>query len=138
MKDVVYISSYLSSTKYGKPVADQLLDKLSLAGFEVKIIEVGVKNEWCRDFMPIKGADGKLVQFRYQPTYLSENDQRIPNIEEIRAQLDLQCETSNVILDGGAIEIYTDIGIVSDRVFRDNKKPERVVINEIKKKLDLK
>ena len=30
----------------------------------------GTKDIWCRDYMPIQVELGKLVQFRYEPSYL--------------------------------------------------------------------
>ena len=30
----------------------------------------GTKDIWCRDYMPIQTESGKLVQFRYDPSYL--------------------------------------------------------------------
>lgn len=43
-----------------------------------------------------------------------------------------------IVLDGGAIEIYDKKGIVSDRVFQDNKSlPETKIYDEIKRVLEL-
>ncbi|MBA7569241.1 Agmatine deiminase [subsurface metagenome] len=137
MENVVYLSSYLSKSKHGKSVAEQLGDKLPEYGYNVNSIEIEVKNEWCRDFMPIKTKSGKLVQFRYNPSYLAIDDARIPDVRKIHKQLNLECIDSELILDGGAIEILEDIGIVSDRVFRDNPLPEDEIIKHIKDRLEL-
>lgn len=68
--------------------------------------------------------------------------ERIPNVEKIHEELNIKPKKSDIILDGGAIELFGDQGIISDRVFRDNKmfalKSELDLIEKIKDKLSLK
>lgn len=45
--------------------------------------------------------------------------------------------TSFLKLDGGAIEVHEDLGVVSDRVLEDNDADPITVLNEIKDKLGL-
>lgn len=137
MKNTVFISSHLSEIKHGSLVSQQLCKNLPEYGYDVKKIEVEVKNEWCRDFMPIRTKSGKLVQFKYNPSYMAIDDDRIPDVEKIHHQLNLECKGSTLILDGGAIEILEDIGIVSDRVFRDNLIPEDEITKQLMDRLEL-
>ena len=138
----VYISDYLRKTDRGKFVAHELKDILG----EEMIAEIpeSSNNEWCRDYMPVKGSNGQLVLFKYLPSYIigrTTLEKTIPIQETICKNLGLEFETSEVILDGGAIEIMEDIGIVSDRVIFDNCSSwinlEASVLIEIKEKLKL-
>ncbi|WP_346855404.1 agmatine deiminase family protein [uncultured Draconibacterium sp.] len=142
MTQTVYISEYLkddvsNKVKYGEHVYQQLnnIDEI-----EIKKIEKHSKNVWCRDYMPIKGATGELVHFDYSPPYMMDTDKwkaRRPKREDLRNDLKVPSIDSDIILDGGAIEIHGTSAIVSDRVFRDNKLPEEEVIEKIKKALKL-
>jgi len=143
MKKTVYVSAYLSR-KYDKRVYDDLHKIL-----EGQIIDIqnNSKNVWCRDYMPIKSGAGKYVQFKYRPLYMYDMQKysgHFPLPEAIHRELNLDCEFSDILLDGGAIEVLGSKAIVSDQVFRDNKmrdnkmKTETEIFNEIKEKLDLK
>ena len=69
---------------------------------------------------------------------------RIPDSETIRKEFELFVETEitpcyDIILDGGAIEVYEDAAIISDRVFRDNpKQNESELLEKLKTVLGLK
>lgn len=60
MKETIYLSAHLKATDYGKPVYEQLKEILESKGYKVIDIEKHNKNEWCRDYMPVKGAKGGL------------------------------------------------------------------------------
>ena len=99
---------------------------------------------WCRDYMPVKGADGEMVLFRYFPSYLRNSEKGRKSItgqDAIFKCLGRKCKTSAIILDGGAIEIHKDQGIVSDRLFRDNYETwgndEKGLLEELRKVLSL-
>lgn len=78
---------------------------------------------WCRDYMPVVAADGKLVQFVYWPRYLRTRAATglitPPTCYHTIFFADNVSE-SVIILDGGAIEICGRAGIVTERVFEDN------------------
>jgi hypothetical protein len=65
-----YISGSLEKVKYGKKVSAQLKALLPKYNYDVKDIINNKNNVWCRDFMPIKSHNEKLVQFKYQPIYI--------------------------------------------------------------------
>lgn len=79
---------------------------------------------WCRDYMPIQTASGKLVQFRYSPSYLKGK----PEWEQSRSDVHEVCRingitpdaTSDINLDGGNVLLCGDRAIISDRVFSEN------------------
>lgn len=145
MKQKVYISAYLKhdshkGEKYGYGVYKELK---KLFGDDLLEIQNHKKNVWCRDYMPVKASNGKFVQFKYAPSYMTGSEKwkkRIPIAKDIHKEgnINLQCESSNIKLDGGAIDVFGKKAIVSDRVFRDNTKlSEEKILKEIKTKLNL-
>ncbi len=87
----------------------------------------GTRDIWCRDYMPVQTASGKLVQFRYDPSYLHgkpeweashTNPEEVCNVNGIKPDL-----FSDINLDGGNVLLYADRAVISDRVFAEN--PER-------------
>lgn len=140
MSKTVYISGTLPLGKnkegfYGKIV----FEELSLIP-EINLKNLDTKNVWCRDYMPVKTASGKYVQFTYRPWYMDGDKYKdhFPDQASICNDLGIKCELSSIFLDGGAIEIRGKKGIVSDRVFRDNlDKKEVEIYTELKTILDL-
>jgi agmatine deiminase len=145
MKEIVYISAFLRSAKndrkelYGLDVYDALKSRKELDIIEIKNHQ---SNVWCRDYIPIKRADGRLVQFRYAPGYMTSSEKWkkcIPVSSNIHKEFGLFPISCDIILDGGAIEVFEDQAIISDRVFRDNNKMDIYqLLAEIKEKLQLK
>lgn len=87
----------------------------------------GTRDIWCRDYMPVQTVSGKLVQFRYDPSYLHgkpeweashTNSEEVCNANGIKPDL-----FSDINLDGGNVLLYADRAVISDRVFAEN--PER-------------
>lgn len=142
-KETVYLSAYLNETKYGKPVFNKLKEELESRGYGVKIIEKHHNNnEWCRDYMPVKASDGSLIKFKYEPIYLTETkkwEKTIPDVDQILLDLKIDVDdSSDLKLDGGAIEIFRKTGIISNRVIMENQPlSEEKICNEIKDKLKL-
>ncbi len=153
MKPKVFISAWLKEDKnkngehYGRDVYKVLH---AIKDIEIVEIENHQKNVWCRDYMPVQRADGKLVQFRYFPGYMQnmkKYEDNFPGAKQIEKELkskgvDREIISSNIILDGGAIEVLGDQAIVSDRVFKDNYKKYRSdykqLLDDLKKVLKLK
>lgn len=121
MTQQVYISAHLAKVPYGKIVYTELTREL--AG-RINEIEGHSNNIWCRDYMPVKTASGGYVQFIYCPSYMKGMKKyagMFPDAKELHKELQLECEPSDIVLDGGAIEIHGKKGIVSDRIYQDNK-----------------
>lgn len=118
-KEVVYVSQSLKWKNHGRPVFDQLQNIL---GDRLKVLPVS--NEWCRDYMPVKGAHGNHVLFKYAPSYLvgeKTYEKTIPDsLPPVLDKLGIGYETTSVVLDGGAMVIQGDVGIVTDRVISEN------------------
>ena len=136
-KETIYISANLVNTLFGKPVVTKLRDQLEPLGYKVLEIEKHHNNDWCRDFMPVKAANGKLVKFTYEPIYLTEAikwKKTIPNVTQILKHLGIEdYSESDLKLDGGAIDVFGSQAIVSDRVLRENI--EKYSIQEILTKI---
>ncbi|MBA7528607.1 putative agmatine deiminase [subsurface metagenome] len=145
MKKRIIISAYLKNdkNKYGKLFGLDVYKSLYKID-ELEIIEIKKShknNVWCRDYMPIKRTDGQLVQFRYSPGYMTASEKWkkcLAVARDIHKELKIRAIPSNIIMDGGAIEVLGDQAIVSDRVLRDNSpKNKYEVLAEIKDKLKL-
>ena len=120
---VIYMSELLSERYSGS--CRRLTDILDRHGIEYRFLKE-TKDIWCRDYMPVQTKSGRLVQFRYDPSYLNGNAE----YEASRSDVQRVCEAngispvfSDINLDGGNVLICGDRAIVSDRVFSEN--PER-------------
>ncbi len=139
MGRIVYISDKL---KFALPAFKRnLIHILENSGYTVKEI-IDTRDIWCRDYMPIKGADNHLVRFKYEPSYLTKDEKwrkTITNIDDILRPDKWNYKKSNIKLDGGSIEIHNDQGIISDRVFIENTNEDEItLLTTIKRLLGLK
>ena len=121
----VYMSELLR-TRYPETCA-RLIEILEKHGTEYHFLK-GTKDIWCRDYMPVRTGSGKLVQFRYDPSYLKGK----PEWEESRSDVDYVChlnglnvQKSDINLDGGNVLICDGRAIISDRVFSENPNKEK-------------
>lgn len=93
----------------------------------------GTCDIWCRDYMPVLTASGKLVQFRYDPSYLKgrpEWEQSRSDVHEIcRLNGIVPDETSDINLDGGNVLLCGGRAVISDRMFSENPnwKPDDIL-----------
>ena len=86
----------------------------------------GTKDIWCRDYMPVQTESGKLIQFRYGPSYLKgkkEWEESRSDVKEICRLNNLDVTFTDINLDGGNVLICDGRAIISDRLFSEN--PER-------------
>lgn len=82
----------------------------------------GTRQVWCRDYMPVQVAEGRFVQFRYEPDYLTGKYRRLRADGEIGPALPWlgECRHSDIVLDGGNVVGGGHRAIVTDKVFREN------------------
>ena len=69
-KEVVYLSGLLE--EQFPECFNRLTSILKKHGVEYRLLK-GTKDIWCKDYMPIQTESGKLIQFRYEPSYLKGN-----------------------------------------------------------------
>lgn len=98
------------------------------------------KDIWVRDFMPVRTGSGKLVSFRYEPSYLKNDpDLRTDFRKDIAPQLGLPVTYSNINLDGGNA-VFSPSGarvLISDRVFSENPEyPSAALVRELSELLE--
>lgn len=140
-KEVVYVSQSLKRKNHGKLVFNQFKDIL---GDRLKVLPIS--NEWCRDYMPVKGAPGKQVLFKYAPSYLvgeKTHEKTIPSkLHVVLDKLGISYESTPTVLDGGAIEVLNDLAIISERVISENStawyQGRPIVLDDIRETLGLK
>lgn len=85
----------------------------------------GVNNIWARDFLPVQVAPNKFTRFVYKgenPAYSIYDFLTVP--ESTFGQFST-LRKSNIVLDGGNVVQYGERAIVSEIVFKHNKKPTR-------------
>ena len=98
------------------------------------------KDIWVRDFMPVRTGSGKLVSFRYEPSYLKNDpDLRTDFRKDLAPQLGLSVTYSNINLDGGNV-VFSPSGarvLISDRVFSENTEyPSAALVRELSELLE--
>ena len=120
-EQTVYLSALLK-TKY-TDTCERLIQILEKHHIKYGFLE-GTKDIWCRDYMPVQTKSGKLIQFKYEPSYLrkdNEWDESRSDVKEICRLNNIDAEPSDINLDGGNVLICDDRAIISDRVFSENK-----------------
>ena len=127
--NVVYVADTLErrfpSVHAGvKPILDE-------HGIPLRIIP-GTRDIWCRDYLPIQVSENRFVQFRYAPDYLTGKYRHLRADGEIGPTLPfiVNCERSEIVLDGGNVVGWGDRAIVTDKVFRENAGRSRDVVAE--------
>lgn len=118
-KEVVYLSELLEERF--PDTFNRLTSILKTHDVEYRLLK-GTKDIWCRDYMPIQTESGKLIQFRYEPSYLKGEkwDDIRSDVHEVCKANRLTPEFSDINLDGGNVLICDGRSIVSDRVFSEN------------------
>ncbi len=119
---MLYFSSQLNKPTY-KPAADRLFAALDLFNIKYKLLN-NTKDVWLRDFMPIKTRTGRLVSFRYEPSYLAECTKlRTDFKSDVSAEIGTEnIEYSDINLDGGNVVMSPSKkrAIISDRALSEN------------------
>ena len=100
----------------------------------------GTRDIWLRDFMPVRTGSGKLVSFRYEPSYLKNDpDLRTDFRKDLAPQLGLPVTYSHINLDGGNVG-FSPSGervLISDRVFSENPEyPSAALVRELSELLE--
>lgn len=117
--EVVYLSALMASQYLG--TCKRLTDILNKHNIPFAFLE-GTKDIWCRDYMPVQTPSGKLIQFKYDPSYLkdtkySNSRSDVKHVDEVNG---ITPSFSDINLDGGNVVMYGNKAIITDRVFSEN------------------
>ena len=100
----------------------------------------GTNDIWCRDYMPVQTESGKLIQFKYDPSYLKgkkEWEESRSDVKEICEKNNIVATESDINLDGGNVLICDGRAIISDRIFTENPTYDKTsLVNELTKLLE--
>ena len=133
----VYMSELLM-TKHPKACKD-LISILERHNIKYAFIK-GTKDIWCRDYMPVQTESGKLIQFKYDPSYLrgsSELEALRSDVNEVCKLNNIKAQPSDINMDGGNVLICDGRAILSDRIFDENPGYERnALIQELSQLLE--
>lgn len=119
-KEIVYLSELLE--EHFPKCFYRLTSILEKHGVDYRLLK-GTKDIWCRDYMPIQTESGKLIQFRYEPSYLKgkkEWEDSRSDVREVCWLNGFEPVFSNINLDGGNVLLCSGRAIVSDRIFTEN------------------
>ena len=131
------LSSWLRDTKEYAPFYGRFTKELLKRGERWKLLEK-TRDIWCRDFLPIYGAGGVPVQFRYEPTYLVGKDRYRSRHDEFLPELGISPRFCDLKLDGGNLLLHGGTAIASERVFSENSdRDEKEVEEAIRSVLEL-
>ena len=132
VEQTVYLSSLLKERF--PDTCENLLKILDKHNVKHKFLE-GTKDIWCRDYMPVRTESGKLIQFKYDPSYLRDTPEHIASrsdTDEVCKLNSIKAEGSSIILDGGNVLICDGRAIISSKVFSENPdRDEESIKNEL-------
>lgn len=99
----------------------------------------GTKDIWARDYMPVYAGGGKFIQFRYNSSYIRDeeyiDEKTIP--EDIPERNQFRPISSDIILDGGNVIRLKDKILISERVLKDNPNiPANELVNKLSELLN--
>ena len=130
---MIYISSLLPRQYQSETKA--LFAALAVHAVPYALLD-GTNDIWLRDFMPVRTGSGKLVSFRYEPSYLkSDPDLRTDFCKDLAQQLGLPVTYSHINLDGGNV-VFSPSG-ERVRIFSENPEyPPAALVRELSELLE--
>ena len=135
---MLYFSSLLKTTPQYSLSAENLFSALSDSGEEFALFD-GARDIWARDYMPVKTKSGQYISFRYEPSYLADDQQLRTDFKaDVAPHFDLPVTYSDIKLDGGTVVVSPSKAkaVITDRVFSENPDlDEDTLLNELEKLL---
>lgn len=129
--ETVYLSAILA--KQYAETCRRLTDILNKHNIPFAFLE-GTKDIWCRDYMPVQTPSGKLIQFKYDPSYLrapeySDSRSDVRQVDKVNG---INPIFSGINLDGGNVVMLGNKAIITDRIFSENPDWDKEkLINEL-------
>ncbi len=136
-EQIVYMSELLK-TRFPDTCArlTQILEKHHV---NYKFLKA-TKDIWCRDYMPVQTGSGKLIQFKYDPSYLKDNkewEESRSDVKEVCKANGIEAQYSDINLDGGNVLICDGRAILSNRIFSENPDMSKEeLVNELSRLLE--
>lgn len=133
---IVYLSELLA-TRYPE-TCKRLTDILNRHNVPFAFLK-GTKDIWCRDYMPVQTPSGKLIQFRYDPSYLrdSRDSESRSDVKYVDKVNDINPTFSDINLDGGNVVMCGNKAIITDRIFSENPNwTKETLLTELAKLLE--
>ena len=78
------------------------------------------KHVWLRDYMPIQLNGNSYLRYVYRPDYLKGYEDYIPDYKAIDKDLNLDCISTDIVLDGGNVIKCGGKVIMTDKVLLEN------------------
>ena len=119
---MLYFSSLLKTNPKYFSSAKNLFSALSDSGEEFALFD-GARDIWARDYMPVKTKSGQYISFRYEPSYLADDQQLRTDFKaDVAPHFDLPVTYSDINLDGGNVVFSPSKAkaVITDRVFSEN------------------
>ena len=119
---MLYFSSLLKTTPQYSLSAENLFSALSDSGEEFALFD-GARDIWARDYMPVKTKSGQYISFRYELSYLADDQQLRTDFKaDVAPHFDLPVTYSDINLDGGNVVFSPSKAkaVITDRVFSEN------------------
>ncbi len=131
MTDTVYFSEWvLKDFPITIGNVCKLLDK---HGVEYSFLSY-TNDYWCRDYMPIQVKNTKFLQYRYEPDYLQNGQDRkyITDPTTVLKQLHIPTIKTDLVIDGGNVIKCPEKVIMTEKVFHENKNiPRNKIISTL-------
>lgn len=121
----VFVSQIFATNQKFRTTYQAFSKVLTEIGFQMGTLEK-TADIWCRDYMPVPTADGRLVQFQYTPSYLKKHPSFKTNPKNVWKNMGLAIEESSIVLDGGNVLRCESRVLISERVFDENPNWSRV------------
>ena len=117
--NMVYLASGL---RLYRPLFTNLTSALESEGISFRFLPEteSVKHVWVRDYMPIQISQSCYLRYVYRPDYLKHYEEYIPNYQGIDKDLHLNCNCTDIVIDGGNVIKCGQKVIMTDKIIIEN------------------
>ena len=120
--NIVYFSPLLNNchTDFYQRLKKLLQD----IGIEFKELK-STRDYWVRDYMPFQLHKNDFLKYRYYPDYLVNSKKEkgreyITDCTKVLRSMDISCNSTNLIIDGGNMVSCGPYIVMTDKVFKEN------------------